>query len=517
MANKHSNLSDLFTAIADAIRLADSNITGALVADDFPEIIANIESGIDTTLGQEGAEPGDIVSGKRAYVNGLLVEGILSPNANDIKVGATIAGVTGNFTQVDSSTAAAANNIELNKIAYVNGAQVKGSLPNNVTTLTFNSATNNTSSSAIAVQSKHSSKFICNANTNMTTSVPYANIVSAIGLTGSQIVTGKNVLGVPGTFSAEASKPIASDKVLKDYIGYVNGAQVKGDIGNAVLKTPTLTANNATSGTVTINYGVSTAGYAATANSTATATIPFTIHSSVSGTTNLGTGGGTKTFAAGYYPYDHAVSATAGMQIAEGTVSPSGYTVTINTTFTPQGFMMIPSSKGNYNDFGRWTVMAIRYTGNNEARVYYLSQAARMEETTVEYTVYSIMICNIFHSDETADFIAHPSYYDDDGAYVVIDTRTDNDISPTDWQSVLDQYMVERASIYAASDNYIRHTGWDTYVSTVIDEDVTQELAGPECDYEDCSVTFSSTGLTFTVDGSYSEPSYGTLRYVVWG
>lgn len=516
MANKHSNLSELFTAIANAIRVADDNITGPLVADDFPDIIANIESGIDTTLGTEGAGPNDIVSGKRAYVNGLLVEGLLSPNASDIKTGATIAGVTGTFTKVDSNAAAAAN-IETGKIAFVNGSQIKGNLPNNVTTLTFSAATNNTSSKAIAVQSKHSSKFICNANTNMTTSVPYANIVSAIGLTGSQIVTGKNVLGVPGTFSAEASKPIASDKVLKDYIGYVNGAQVKGNIGNAVLKTPTLTANNATSGTVTINYGVSTAGYAATANSTATATIPFTIHSSVSGTTDLGSSGGSKTFAAGYYPYSHGVSATAGMQIAEGTVSPSGYTVTINTTFTPQGFMMIPSSTGNYNDFGRWTVLAIRYNGNNEARVYYLGQAARMEETTVEYAVYSIMICNIFHSADTADFIAHPSYYDDDGAYVVIDTRTNDDISPTDWQSVLDQYMVERASIYAASDNYIRHTGWDKYVSTVIDEDVTETLAGPECDYEDCSVTFSPTGLTFTVSGDYAEPSYGTLRYVVWG
>lgn len=515
MANKHSNLSELFTAIANAIRVADDNITGPLVADDFPDIIANIESGIDTTLGAEGAGPNDIVSGKRAYVNGLLVEGLLSPNASDIKTGATIAGVTGTFTKVDSNAAAAAN-IETGKIAFVNGSQIKGNLPNNVTTLTFSAATNNTSSSAIAIQSKHSSKFICNANTNMTTSVPYSNIVSAIGLTASQIVTGQTVLGVAGSFSAEASKPITASSVLSGYVGYVNGAKVTGSMGNATLKTPTLTANNATTGTVTINYGVSTAGYAATSSPTTTATIPFTIHSSVSGTTDLGSAGGSKTFAAGYYPYSHGVSATAGMQIAEGDIDPSSYTITVNTSFTPKGFFMIPYSSGSYNEFDKWCTMAIRCnTGETEARVYYTYHNSVETITEEAYTIQSIAICNIFHSAYTTGFIDHPSNHEDDGGYVVVDTRNgDTLLDNGDWQSVIDPYIKNAASYYATSYNYLNETGWVKYVSTIENPGGTYTvITGPDCDFEDCAVTFSSTGLTFTLGDA--EPT--RLRYVVWG
>lgn len=231
MANKHANLEELFSAIADAIRVADDKIVGTLVADDFPEIISNIESGVNTD--DADAEAHHIQNGKVAYVKGERVEGTLNPSPANIKTGVTIAGVTGTYTKVDSNAAAAAN-IETGKIAFVNGSQITGNLPNNVTTLTFSAATNNTSSSAIAIQSKHSSKFICNANTNMTTSVPYANIVSAIGLTAAKIADGENILGVTGTYTEESTSVAATAaQIQKDKVAYVNGARLVGTLAPA--------------------------------------------------------------------------------------------------------------------------------------------------------------------------------------------------------------------------------------------------------------------------------------------
>lgn len=48
MANKHATLTSLFTAIADAIR-AKTGSTETIIADDFPDTIAGIETGSKDT------------------------------------------------------------------------------------------------------------------------------------------------------------------------------------------------------------------------------------------------------------------------------------------------------------------------------------------------------------------------------------------------------------------------------------------------------------------------------------
>ena len=340
MANKHANLEELFSAIADAIRVADDKIVGTLVADDFPEIISNIESGVNTD--DADAEEQHIQIGKIAYVKGERIEGTLNPSPANIKTGVTIAGVTGTYTKVDSNAAAAAN-IETGKIAFVNGSQITGNLPNNVTTLTFSAATNNTSSSAIAIQSKHSSKFICNANTNMTTSVPYANIVSAIGLTAAKIADGEYVLGVTGTYTEESTSVAATAaQIQKDKVAYVNGARLVGTLAPA--------AN-------TIKSGTTIAGVPGTLLATSTG--------SLTGAHIL----------SGYKAYNSAGTlltgtATAGLKVATGTISGNeSSTFTISgLDFTPKGFMF--ATRGVYFD-SYWDIYCLYAFNTTSVSGYY--------------------------------------------------------------------------------------------------------------------------------------------------
>lgn len=67
MANRHQNLSALFTAIADAIR-AKTGGTAQITADSFPDAISAISAGTDTS--DATAAAADVKQGKTFYAGG---------------------------------------------------------------------------------------------------------------------------------------------------------------------------------------------------------------------------------------------------------------------------------------------------------------------------------------------------------------------------------------------------------------------------------------------------------------
>ena len=133
-----------------------------------------------------------------ATAAGLTPEKIVSGN--------TILGVEGTATQgVDTSDAnATAEDINLNKTAYVNGQKIIGSLPlfPNTRTFTVDNAgvTDNTEDSQLTFSTINMLKQTLDSNLSMEFSANYTDIATAIGLTADKLKKDEVALGITGTY-----------------------------------------------------------------------------------------------------------------------------------------------------------------------------------------------------------------------------------------------------------------------------------------------------------------------------
>ena len=152
---------------------------------------------------------------------GAVVADITALVAENIKQGATVGGVDGNFT---NDANAAASHILKNKTAYVKGAKLTGSMANNA-------ATNKTLVS-------NNEAYTIPKGYHDGTEIVDADIT---GLATVNIKHGATVGGVAGSFSGDADAAAAD--IMKDKKAYVKGALVTGSLVGQGAVSQTLTKN----------------------------------------------------------------------------------------------------------------------------------------------------------------------------------------------------------------------------------------------------------------------------------
>lgn len=128
----------------------------------------------------------------------------------NIKSGVQIFDIVGTYggSGIDTSDAdATANDILVNKTAYVDGMKVTGALPlfPNTRTFTVDNAgvTDNVEDSALELTTINTLKQTLDSNLNMKFSATYLDIATAIGLTADKIKSGETILGITGTYTGE--------------------------------------------------------------------------------------------------------------------------------------------------------------------------------------------------------------------------------------------------------------------------------------------------------------------------
>lgn len=127
----------------------------------------------------------------------------------NIKSGVQIFDIVGTYggSGIDTSDAdATANDILVNKTAYVNGEKITGTLPlfpNSRTFTVDGGVTNDTENSKLTISTINTLKQTLDSNLNMEFSTSYSNAAQAIGLTADKIKAGETILGITGTYTGE--------------------------------------------------------------------------------------------------------------------------------------------------------------------------------------------------------------------------------------------------------------------------------------------------------------------------
>lgn len=173
-----------------------------------------------------GASQATVSPDANKVLRNVTVNAVSGLSAGNIKQGATVGGVAGNFT---NDANAAAGDILSGKTAYVKGSKVTGTMANHTSPdhIQYRRLNNNQYQVAVSA-GKHN----CNWQNGATSYeyVTYAECAGDIGLTAAKLAKGQTVLGVAGTYTSDANA--TASQILKDKTAYVNGSKVTGNIAS---------------------------------------------------------------------------------------------------------------------------------------------------------------------------------------------------------------------------------------------------------------------------------------------
>ena len=183
----------------------------------------------------------EIIPTENKFLSKVIVSGDANLTAKNVKSGVTIFGVEGSYT---SDANAMAEDIAMNKTAYINGQKITGTLPlfPNSRTFTVDNAgvADNTEDSELEFTTINTAKQILDSNLNMKFSASYSDIVTAIGLTADKLISGNTILGIEGmaTTGINTSDATATpDDIVVNKTAYANGQKITGTIPTATTIT----------------------------------------------------------------------------------------------------------------------------------------------------------------------------------------------------------------------------------------------------------------------------------------
>ena len=183
----------------------------------------------------------EITPTENKFLSKVTVSGDANLTAGNIKSGVTIFGVEGSYT---SDANAMAEDIAMNKTAYINGQKITGTLPlfPNSRTFTVDNAgvADNIEDSELEFTTINTAKQILDSNLNMKFSAPYSDIVTAIGLTADKLISGNTILGIEGTATTgidTSDATATADDIVVNKTAYANGQKITGTIPTATTIT----------------------------------------------------------------------------------------------------------------------------------------------------------------------------------------------------------------------------------------------------------------------------------------
>lgn len=180
----------------------------------------------------------DSINNLKTNVDAINEDKTNNLKSENIRSGVTILGISGTLEEgIDTSDAnATAEDIAINKTAYVNGEKVEGSIQvieNGYPKEIQLSETNNIpASNKFELTGTNKSNLILRNGAKVRIPISYNSVATAMKITSDKIKSGESIFGVEGNQSVvdTSDANVTSDDIAQGKTAYVNGQKITGSL-----------------------------------------------------------------------------------------------------------------------------------------------------------------------------------------------------------------------------------------------------------------------------------------------